>query len=147
MIKKIPEVTIREVRIKLFGAKFNADVEKLAKIQEDLKEQVRGIFEGGFTDAFSQLGEGFGEALTSTDFGDGLKKAAVSIVGIVGNVMQQLGKALIAAAIKIKLLKETFEKWAIANPALAIVAGIGLEIGLEKVYIIRYFNFYRLIEL
>jgi hypothetical protein len=40
--------------------------------------------------------------------------------------MQQLGRALVAAAIKIKLLKETFEKWAIANPALAIIAGIGL---------------------
>jgi hypothetical protein len=40
--------------------------------------------------------------------------------------MQQLGRALIAAAIKIKILKDTFEKWAIKNPALAILAGIGL---------------------
>lgn len=133
--KKIPEISIPEVRLKLqrAGLKFRIPAEILNAIDEmniKLREQVKGIFEGGLSDVFSGLGEGLGEsfsdALTGGDFGDGLKRAAQNILGIVGNVMQQLGKALITAAIKIKLLKETFEKWAIANPALAIVAGIGL---------------------
>lgn len=124
--KKIPVITLHEVRLKLLGAKLTAQVEAIEKINEQLKDQIRGIFEGGLTDVFSELGKGFGEAIASADFGEGLKKTAQSILGIVGGVMQQLGTALIAAAIKIKLLKETFEKWAIANPALAIVAGIGL---------------------
>lgn len=133
--KKIPIITIPEVRLKFQreGVKFRVPAEILNALEEmniKLKEQIKGIFEGGLTDVFSGLGEGLGEslseALTGDNLGDGLKKAAQNILGIVGSVMQQLGKALITAAIKIKLLKEAFEKWAIANPALAIVAGIGL---------------------
>lgn len=133
--KKIPEITIPEVRLKFqrAGLKFRIPAEILNAIDEmniKLREQIRGIFEGGLSDVFSGLGEGLGEsiseALTGGEFGEGLKKAAQNILGIVGSVMQQLGRALILAAIKIKLLKETFEKFAVANPALAIVAGIGL---------------------
>jgi hypothetical protein len=133
--KKIPVITIPEVRLKFQreGVKFRVPAEILNALDElniKLKEQIKGIFEGGLSDVFAGLGEGLseslGEAITGDGLGDGLKKAAQNILGIVGSVMQQLGKALITAAIKIKLLKETFEKWAIANPALAIVAGIGL---------------------
>lgn len=130
--KKIPVITIQEARVRLLKTKINSKltlgqlVNEIEKLNNELKEQIRGIFEGGLTDAFSGLGEGFGEAIASADFGGSLKKAAQSILNVVGSVMQQLGRALIAAAIKIKLLKETFEKWAIANPALAIIAGIGL---------------------
>lgn len=132
--KKIPVITIREARVKLLKLKINDKltqgefINEVEEINNKLKEQIRGIFEGGFSDVFSELGEGFGEALASADFGSALEKAAQNILGIVGGVMQQLGKALITAAIKIKLLKETFEKWAIANPALAIIAGIGLVV-------------------
>lgn len=134
--KKIPVITIQEARVKLLKLKLSDKltlgqfVNELEELNNKLKEQVRGIFEGGFSDIFTGLGEGLGEslneALTGDNLGDGLKKAAQNILGIVGSVMQQLGKALIGAAIKIQLLKKTFEKWAIANPALAIVAGIGL---------------------
>jgi cell division septum initiation protein DivIVA len=124
--KKIPELTIQQARIKILGFKLGNFVNQVEKINNDLKEQVRGIFEGGITDAFSTLGDSFGEALVTSDFGEGLKKAAKNILGVLGGVMQQLGKAVIAAAIKIKLLKETLEKWAVANPALAILAGVGL---------------------
>lgn len=133
--KKIPEITIPEVRLKFqsAGLKFRIPAEILNALDElnvKLKEQIKGIFEGGLTDVFAGLGEGIGdslgEALTGGDFGEGLKKAAQNILSIVGGVMQQLGKALITAAIKIKLLKEAFEKWAIVNPALALVAGVGL---------------------
>lgn len=128
--KKIPIRTQFEIDTFLFGLDFAKLREAIKNINTQLKEQIKGIFEGGLTDVFSGFGEGLGEslseALTGNNFGDGLKRAAQNILGIVGNVMQQLGKALITAAIKIKLLKETFEKWAIANPALAIVAGIGL---------------------
>jgi hypothetical protein len=134
--KKIPVITIQEARVKLLKLKLSDKltlgqfVNEVEELNNKLKEQVRGIFEGGFSDVFTSFGEGLGEslgeALTGDSLGDGLKKAAQNILGIVGSVMQQLGKALIGAAIKIQLLKKTFEKWAIANPALAIVAGIGL---------------------
>jgi cell division septum initiation protein DivIVA len=124
--KKIPAITLHEARILINGKKITAQIEGKEHIIDELNKQVAGIFEGGLNDALSGIGEAFGEALASSDFGSGLKKAAENILGVVGNVMQQLGKAVIAAAIKIKLLKETLEKWAIANPGLAIIAGIGL---------------------
>jgi uncharacterized protein YukE len=128
--KKIPIRTEFEIDVALFGLKTANFKKAVREIKKNLLEQVKDVFSGGLTDVFSGLGEGLGEsfaeAITGSGFGDGLKKAAQSILSIVGNVMQQLGRALIAAAIKIKLLKETFEKFAIANPALAIVAGIGL---------------------
>lgn len=128
--KKIPVRTEFEIDVDLFGLKTANFKKALREIKKNLLEQVKDVFSGGLTDVFAGLGEGLGEsfaeAISGSDFGDGLKKAAQNILSIVGSVMQQLGKALIAAAIKIKLLKETFEKFAIANPALAIVAGIGL---------------------
>lgn len=124
--KKIAPITIHGARVLINGKKLTAEIEGKENINEELKKQIRGIFEGGLTDVFAGLGEGLGEAFASADFGEGFKKAAQGMLSIVGGVMQQLGKALIGAAIKIKLLKETFEKWAIANPGLAIVAGIGL---------------------
>ena len=129
--KKIPTITIAEARLKFqrAGLKFRVPAEVLNAMDElnaKLKEQLKGIFEGGLADTFASFGEGFGEAVASADFGSALQKAAQNILSVVGNVMQQLGRALISAAIKIKLLKETFEKWAIANPGLAILAGVGL---------------------
>lgn len=124
--KIIPIITLHKARVLINGEKLTAQIEGKEKIVEDLNKQIESIFEGGLTDAFSGVGDALGEALASGDFGSGLKKAAENIMGVVGNVMQQLGRAVIAAAIKIKLLKEALEKWAVANPGLAILAGIGL---------------------
>lgn len=124
--KRIPEITLHDVRIKLLGVKLTAEIEDKEKINEALIKQVKSIFEGGLSDVMAEIGEGFGEAIATADFGEGLKRAAQGIMAVVGGVMQQLGRALIEAAIKIKFLKEAFEKWAIANPGLAIIAGIGL---------------------
>jgi cell division septum initiation protein DivIVA len=124
--KKIPVITLHEARIKILGSKLTAEIEGKEQILANLNKQVESIFEGGLNDAFSTIGESVGEALASGDIAGGLKKAAQNILGILGDVMQQLGKAVISAAIKIELLKKTLKAWAINNPALAIIAGIGL---------------------
>lgn len=124
--KKIPIITIQEARIKVLGFKLGNFINEVEKINKEFSNQVKSIFENGLADTFSAIGEGFGEAVSTGDFGGGLKKAAQNILGIVGGVMQQLGRAMILAAIKIKLLKKAFEDWAVKNPALAIIAGIGL---------------------
>ena len=124
--KAIPVITLHKARVLVNGEKLTAQIEGKEKIIQDLNNQVAGIFENGLTDALVGVGDAFGEALVTSDFGSGLKKAAENIMGVVGNVMQQLGRAVISAAIKIKLLKEALEKWAVANPGLAIIAGIGL---------------------
>jgi hypothetical protein len=124
--KKIPVITLHEARVKILGSKLTAEIEGKEQILANLNNQIADIFKGGLTDAFSAIGESFGEALTTGDFGEGLKKAAQNILSILGGVMQQMGRAVIEAAIKIELLKKALKAWAIKNPALAIIAGIGL---------------------
>ncbi len=96
------------------------------QIEEDLGETIFNIKFQGKVDAISTLAESIGEAFTSGDLAGGLRKAAQSMLAVIGSVMQQIGRQVITAAIQIKLLKETISKWAIANPGLAILAGAGL---------------------
>lgn len=124
--KKIPEITIQQVRIKLLGIEKGTLINETEKILDELSKNLRQVMQQGIADAFSGIGEAFGEALTTGDFGAGLKKAAQSILSVLGGVMQTIGKEVIIAALKIKLLKEALEKFAIKNPALAILAGVGL---------------------
>jgi hypothetical protein len=124
--KRIPTLTIPEINIKLFGIKKGTIINETEKIIEDLSKSIRQALQQGIADAFSGIGEAFGEAIATGDFGNGLKKAAQSILSVLGGVMQTIGKEVIVAAIKIKLLKEALKKFAIKNPALAVLAGIGL---------------------
>lgn len=124
--KKIPVITIQQARVKLLGFEKGNFINQVESITEDLNKQIRNTVQQGMVDVFAGIGEGFGEALASGDFGEGLKKAAQNVLSVLGSVMQQIGREVIGAAIKIKLLKEALEKWAVANPALAIIAGVGL---------------------
>jgi hypothetical protein len=124
--KHIPVLTIQEARIKILGFKKGNLINQTEEILKDLNKQINQTIKQGMGDAFASIGEAFGDALLSGDFGSGLKKAAQSILSILGGVLQQIGRQVITAALAIKALKATLEKWAIANPGLAIVAGIGL---------------------
>lgn len=104
---------------------FKDTVGQAEKATLQLFESLRNTISNGVTD----FGESIGEALAAGSFGDGLKAAAGSILNTLGSVMQQLGKYVISAAIKLEILKKTLEKFAIKNPALAIVAGIALVAG------------------
>jgi len=96
------------------------------QVMADLSGSIRQIIQSGAVEMVVGLGEGLGEALASGDMAGGLRKAGQNMLGVLGSVMQQIGREVIAAAIKIKLLKEALRVWAVKNPALAIVAGIGL---------------------
>lgn len=125
--KKIPEITIPQARIKLLGIEKGSLINATEAIINDLNKAIKQTISNGIVDAFSGIGEAFGEALAAGgEFGDGLKAAAKSILSIMGSVLQEVGKQVIIAAVAIKLLKSTLEKFAITNPGLAIAAGIGL---------------------
>jgi hypothetical protein len=123
-------ITLHDVRVKFFGARQTFILEGKEKINDELSRQINDSLANLRIDLSTTLGESLGEAFATAiqggDLADGLRKAAQQMLSILGSVMQQIGRYVIAAAIKIKLLKETLEKWAIANPALAILAGVGL---------------------
>jgi hypothetical protein len=123
-------VTLHEVRVKFLGEKQTKILEGTEAINAQLSKEINDSFANLQIDLSTTLGEqlgaSFADALQGGDLGESLKKAAQALLGVLGTTMQQIGRSVIAAAIKIKLLKETLTKWAVANPALAIVAGIGL---------------------
>jgi hypothetical protein len=124
--KKIPIKTQFEIDVQFLGLK-GAQLKKAKEdVEMKLSETIAQIKFNGKIDLATQIGDVIGESLASRDFGEGFKKAARGILSIIGDVMQQIGKQVITAALAIKALKTTLEKFAITNPALAVVAGIGL---------------------
>lgn len=123
--KKI-SIDVRQMDINVRGIKFVKFKEAKEAIERELSEQIGGVFENLKLDSLTTLGETIGNALTGGDFAGSLRDGARQMLSILGGVMQQLGKYVITAALKIKLLKDTLQKFAIKNPALAILAGVGL---------------------
>jgi hypothetical protein len=123
-------VTLHDVRVRFLGKKKTKILEGTEAINKQLSEDINSSLENLQLDLSGSLGETIGEAFATAieggDISEGLKNAAKAMLGILGTTMQQIGRQVIAAAIKIQVLKKTLEQWAIANPGLAIIAGIGL---------------------
>jgi hypothetical protein len=85
---------------------------------EALTADMNRILESGLEDTITTLASAFGENLID---GDPFKDLGNVLLSSFGKVMQQMGAAMIAWGISLKLLEENF-----ANPYVAIAAGIGL---------------------
>lgn len=107
------------------GKKFMAglsgvEFEKFFSNTEKLFQTEGQILSSTLVDAISSIGEDIGKVLTGSIGGEQLFG---DLFKVVGAALQQFGKALIEYGIGLKVLKLAFK-----SPALAIVAGIGLEI-------------------
>jgi len=121
---KIPIITIHEARVRLLGSKMTAQIEQEEELQKNISSAINEAILGIKVEALAGIGEMLGSALVGGM--DNLKQSAKQMLSTIGGIIGQLGKYIITTALKIKLLKAQVEKWAIANPGLAIVAGIGL---------------------
>ena len=121
---KIPVITLHDARIRLLGAKTTAEIEGKEKLQQGLAEAINQAILDIKIEALTGLGEILAGALTGGL--DGIRSAAKNMLSSIGSILQQLGKYVISTALKILSLKKIIEKFVIANPALAIAAGVGL---------------------
>jgi hypothetical protein len=123
--KKIPIESDREVLIRLKGLQFVVEQEEAQRAVERLRESMLN----GIQESIATTADAFGQVLSSAfsgeGIGEGLAKAAKSLLSGIGTVLQEIGKQVIATSTAIKALKEAL-KTLIANP----VAGIGIGIGL-----------------
>lgn len=85
---------------------------------ESLTSEMNRILESGLEDIVISLSSAFGENLVD---GDPFKDLGNVLLSSFGKVMTQMGTAMIAWGISLKLLQENF-----ANPYVAIAAGIAL---------------------
>jgi len=101
-----------------FKIKIKTDKDKvIEQLNKDIVNAISGLANGiGET-----LGDALGDALSGKGLGDAFKQLGT----LLANTMAQIGKALIAAGVKMLLAKEAVEKL-FGSPALSIAAGVAL---------------------
>lgn len=96
----------------MWREKLMAEAEKIAA----LNKSIGTIIESSVEDVLVGLGEGIGNLISGTNF-DPLKL----LLNVLGNMLQQLGKALMAYAVSLEAVKTALKSM---NPWLAGVAGV-----------------------
>lgn len=96
----------------MWREKLTAEAEKIAA----LNKSIGAIIESSVEDVLVGLGEGIGNLISGANF-DPLKL----LLNVLGNMLQQLGKALIAYAVSLEAVKTALKSM---NPWLAGVAGV-----------------------
>lgn len=96
----------------MWREKLTAEAEKIAA----LNKSIGAIVESSVEDVLVGLGEGIGNLISGTNF-DPLKL----LLNVLGNMLQQLGKALMAYAVSLEAVKTALKSM---NPWLAGVAGV-----------------------
>lgn len=96
----------------MWREKLMAEAEKIAA----LNKSIGAIVESSVEDVLVGLGEGIGNLISGTNF-DPLKL----LLNVLGNMLQQLGKALIAYAVSLEAVKTALKSM---NPWLAGIAGV-----------------------
>ena len=99
--------------------KHATDIAK--KNLQDLNDSITSAMNELVSGTFTKLGEAFGNMISSGDIGKSFGSFAKSVMGLVGQFLVNMGKALIAYGIAMQSFKS-----AISNPFLAIGAGIVL---------------------
>jgi predicted house-cleaning noncanonical NTP pyrophosphatase (MazG superfamily) len=117
--KKIPVITLHEVRVKILGAKLTSEIEFKEGLQRKLQEELNSIIANLRLDSVTTLAESIGNALVNGD----IKNIFKSLFDVIASGLQQFGKALIAYGVAQKAFQVATKS---LNPAIAIAAGAGL---------------------
>ena len=91
-------------------------------------EEIQSALSQGLTDMVGGLGESIGASLEDfTSFGDLTKDIGLGLLKTMGDVMQKLGKIIIAGATALKGLQDTIKNFLTGgNPLVAIAGGVAL---------------------
>lgn len=106
------QMMLNNFNSEMWREKLTAEAEKIAA----LNKSIGAIVESSIEDVLVGLGEGIGNLISGTNF-DPLKL----LLNVLGNMLQQLGKALIAYAVSLEAVKTALKSM---NPWLAGAAGV-----------------------
>ena len=113
-----PDLGVDEAAI-VANEKLRLALELQKKTIEDFNKELGSIVTNGTVNALAGIGESIGSALASG--GNVIDAVGKSILGSMGSMLQELGKATIAYGVGLTAIK-----LAIKNPATAIAAGVAM---------------------
>ena len=113
-----PDLGVDEAAIAA-NEKLRLALELQKKTIEDFNKELGSIVTNGTVNALAGIGESIGSALASG--GNVIDAVGKSILGSMGSMLQELGKATIAYGVGLTAIK-----LAIKNPATAIAAGVAM---------------------
>lgn len=101
---------------------LKVDTQSLKNATKEIGE-ITKLIQRELINATENIAEGIGTAIGS---GGGMSGIFDSFKNSLGQAIEDFGKWVIEKAIVIKALKESIESWIVANPGIAIAAGIAL---------------------
>jgi hypothetical protein len=107
---------------KQLEAVYAAVQAKTSELNANFSQAFNAGFQQVFTGAFENLGNSIGAALSGGDFG---KNLGQGFFGLIGDFVSSMGKQLIQVYALAKLTQLAFKN-ILKNPALTLVAGVGL---------------------
>ena len=113
-----PDLGVDEAAIEA-NEKLRLALELQKKTIEDFNKELGSVVTNGTVNALAGIGESIGSALASG--GNVIDAVGKSILGSMGSMLQELGKATIAYGVGLTAIK-----LAIKNPATAIAAGVAM---------------------
>ena len=113
-----PDLGVDEAAIEA-NEKLRLALELQKKTIEDFNKELGSIVTNGTVNALAGIGDAIGGALASG--GNVIDAVGKSILGSMGSMLQELGKATIAYGVGLIAIKK-----AIKNPATAIAAGVAM---------------------
>lgn len=125
--KTIPIESDRDARIRLQGLQFVLDKEKIEKATKDLKDTLFNSTAGALGDTADLFGNLLGDVFSGEGVGNAIAKAAQGLLGIIGNVLQTVGRQIIATSALVEALKKAIDNlFGPGGTALGFAVGAAL---------------------
>lgn len=108
-------------------AQFQLKIDAAENLRKQFIEGVANTLSNALQDTFSQLGSTLGDVLSGGNIGEILAKAGQSFLGIIGGVLQDIGKQVVATSLLVQNLKKALNTlFAPGGASLGIGAGLAL---------------------
>ena len=116
----------KELKLKPATAivQFQAKIEAAEKLRQQLIDGITQAISRGLQESVGAIGDAFGSILSGESIGSVLAKAGQAFLNIIGSVIQDIGKEIVAASALVETLKKTLSSIGFGAASLGI--GLGL---------------------
>lgn len=125
--KEIEPIKMPALRIQFFGIEVGSSLNEAIAQMDLIKKTLREKALDGLGDAADIFGQTIGGIFSGENVGNALAQAAKGFLGIVGGVLQAVGREIIVTSKLVKALKNAIDKL-FGHGGEIIAAGVGLAL-------------------